>query len=187
MKIGPLNDGSFLPVTVNVSDSNAEISFLHMCFHRIFFLQSIHRNKVPCRVVRAGQSASLAFVPNQHLSWLRSGMILLPDDNNNNDSADAPYGSFFFQAKISVLFHATAIYEGFQTTVHIGNIRQTAVIEGIMGCEKIGTNEQASVLFRFMCHPEYVRPNQRILFREGKSKGTGIVTQVFPLNKQFNN
>lgn len=158
-------------------------------FNRKPFLQSIHRNKVPCRVVRAGQSASLAFVTSQNLSTLRSGMILLSDDNinnNNNDRNDAPYGSLFFQAKISVLFHATAIYEGFQTTVHIGNIRQTAVIEGIMGCEKIGTNEQASVLFRFMCHPEYVRPNHRILFREGKSKGTGIVTQVFPLNKQFN-
>lgn len=88
------------------------------------------------------------------------------------------------QAKVSVLFHATAIYEGFQTTVHIGSIRQTAVIEGIMGCGKIGTNEQASVLFRFMCHPEYVIPGQRILFREGKNKGIGIVTQVFPINKQ---
>lgn len=55
-----------------------------------------------------------------------------------------------------------------------------------MGCGKIGTNEQASVLFRFMCHPEYVKPGQRILFREGKSKGIGVVTQAFPLNKQFN-
>lgn len=94
---------------------------------------------------------------------------------------------FHLQAKISVLFHATAIYEGFQTTVHIGSIRQTAVIKGMMGCGKIGTNEQASVLFRFMCHPEYVMPGQRILFREGKNKGIGIVTQVFPINKQQGN
>lgn len=70
--------------------------------------------------------------------------------------------------------------------MHIGNIRQTAVIEGIMGCGKIGTNEQASVLFRFVCHPEYVVPGMQLLFREGKSKGIGEVTQVFPLNKQFN-
>lgn len=87
-----------------------------------------------------------------------------------------------------MLFHANAIYEGYQTTVHIGNIRQTAVIEGIMGCGKmgIGTNQEASVLFRLMCHPEYVMAGQRILFREGRSKGIGVVTQVFPLNKQFN-
>lgn len=88
-----------------------------------------------------------------------------------------------FQAKISVLFHATAIYEGFQTTVHIGSIRQTAIVEGIMGAQKIGTNDSASVLFRFVCHPEYVQPGMRILFREGTSKGVGHVTQVFPLNK----
>lgn len=87
---------------------------------------------------------------------------------------------------MSVLYHATAIYEGFQTTVHIGSIRQTAVIEGIMGATKIGTNDTASVLFRFMRHPEYVTPGMRILFREGSSKGIGKVTQVFPLNKRFN-
>lgn len=91
--------------------------------------------------------------------------------------------SFLTQAKISVLFHATAIYEGFQTTVHIGSIRQTAVIVGIMGGGRIGTNDSAAVLFRFQCHPEYVAPGMRILFREGTCKGIGKVTQVFPLNR----
>lgn len=189
MRIGPLQDGSFYPVNV----------------------QSIHRNRAPCRVVRAGQSASLAFSHDTDLPVLRSGMILV---SHKDIDLVEPFGSWFFQvclrrifatllfqtfnftcsfffffldcsqAKVSVLFHATAIYEGFQTTVHIGSIRQTAVIEGIMGCGKIETNEQASVLFRFMCHPEYVIPGQRILFREGKNKGVGIVTQVFPINKQ---
>lgn len=159
LKVGPLADGSFLSVAIH----------------------SIHRNKAPCRAVRAGQSASLAFVQNQNLAMLRSGMVLLPETTD-----EEPYGSFFFQAKVSVLYHATAIYEGFQTTVHIGSIRQTAIIEGIMGATKIGTNDTASVLFRFMRHPEYVQPGMRILFREGSSKGIGKVTQVFPLNKQFN-
>jgi len=49
---------------------------------------------------------------------------------------------------------------------------------------KIGTNETASVLFRFLRHPEYVRSGMRVLFREGTSKGVGVITQVFPLNKQ---
>lgn len=158
MRIGPLQDGSFLPVSVH----------------------TIHRNKAPCRVVRAGQSASLSFAPNQNLPMLRSGMILLSENPNEEQ-----YGSYFFQAKVSVLFHATAIYVGFQTTVHIGSIRQTAIIRGIMGSGKIGTNDSASVMFQFVCHPEYVRPGMRILFREGTSKGIGHVTQVFPLNRQF--
>lgn len=85
-----------------------------------------------------------------------------------------------------MLFHATAIYEGFQTTVHIGSIRQTAIIEGIMGTGRIEINETASVLFRFVRHPEYLRIGMNILFREGASKGIGKVTQVFPLNQEYN-
>uniref|UniRef100_A0A1B0G7J8 Tr-type G domain-containing protein n=1 Tax=Glossina morsitans morsitans TaxID=37546 RepID=A0A1B0G7J8_GLOMM len=156
MKIGPLPCGRFHSVTVH----------------------TIHRNKAPCRVVRAGQSASLSFTPNQILPTLRSGMVLL-----NDTGTDEPYGTLFFQAKVSVLFHATAIYVGFQTTVHIGSIRQTAIIRGIMGGEKIGTNDSASVMFQFVGHPEYVRAGMRVLFREGSSKGIGVVTQVFPLNR----
>lgn len=87
------------------------------------------------------------------------------------------------QAAVYVLFHATAIYPGFQTTVHIGNIRQTAVIEGIMATGGIHTNEKASVLFRFLRHPEYVKVGMRLLFREGRTKGIGKITQVFPLQQ----
>ncbi|XP_026480874.1 GTP-binding protein 2-like [Ctenocephalides felis] len=150
MLIGPLNDGSFMPVTV----------------------QSLHRNRAPCRVVRATQSASLGL--SIEPPGLRSGMVLLPMHGQ-------PRGTYFFQAYISVIFHATAIYPGFQTTVHIGSVRQTAVIEGIMGSESLETNDTASVLFRFKRHPEYVTEGMRVLFREGKTKGIGKVTQVFPL------
>jgi GTPase len=44
------------------------------------------------------------------------------------------------------LFHATAIYPGFQATVHIGNIRQTAVIEGIMTTGGIHANDSISAV-----------------------------------------
>uniref|UniRef100_A0A182Q877 Tr-type G domain-containing protein n=1 Tax=Anopheles farauti TaxID=69004 RepID=A0A182Q877_9DIPT len=159
VKVGPLQDGSFFSVTV----------------------QTIHRNKAPCRVVRAGQSASLSFNTVELMPSLRSGMVILPDYESN----DIACGCFFFQAQVSVLFHATRIFKGFQTTVHIGSIRQTAIIEGIMGAGDtgIGTNQSASVLFRFLRHPEYVRPGMRVLFREGTSKGIGKVTQVFPLKE----
>lgn len=72
MRIGPLQDGSFYPVNV----------------------QSIHRNRAPCRVVRAGQSASLAFSHDSDLPVLRSGMILI---SNKDIDLVEPYGSWFFQ------------------------------------------------------------------------------------------
>lgn len=78
MRIGPLQDGAFH--TVNV--------------------QSIHRNRAPCRVVRAGQSASLAFTQNDNLPVLRSGMILL-HSNPSTPNVDVvePFGSWFFQVR----------------------------------------------------------------------------------------
>lgn len=150
MQIGPLKDGSFKHVTI----------------------RSIHRNKVPCRMVRAGQSASICL--DENLQNLRNGMVLLSADSYAK-------GSLYFQANISVLFHATAIHSGFQATVHIGNIRQTAIIVGIFASSCIHTNERASVLFKFKGHPEHVSVSQRLLFRDGTSKGIGEITQVFPL------
>nr|XP_018902782.1 PREDICTED: GTP-binding protein 2 [Bemisia tabaci] len=148
--IGPLANGEFLPVTV----------------------QSIHRNKAPCRVVHASQSASLCL--DRVIPGLRVGMVLL--------SCNVPPSAcYFFQAQVCVLYHSTSIHAGFQTTVHIGNIRQTAVIEGIMACSSMHTNDNAAVLFRFMRHPEYVQVGMRLLFREGVTKGIGKVTQIFPL------
>lgn len=150
MQIGPMKDGSFENVTV----------------------KSIHRNRVPCRVVRAGQSAAIcldAYVPG-----LRNGMALLSQEVKAK-------GCLFFQATVSVLFHATAIYPGFQTTVHIGNVRQTAIVVGIYSLKCIQTNERDSVLFKFKNYPEYITVGQRLLFREGASKGIGEVTQVFAL------
>lgn len=159
VKIGPLDNGSFVSVEI----------------------ETIHRNKAPCRVVRAGQSASLSFVGSfeDNFPFVRSGMVILGTD------AAHPCGSYFFQASVSVLHHATAIYQGFQTTVHIGSIRQTAIIEGIMGKKGLTTGTTASVLFRFVRHPEYVKTGMRVLFREGSTKGIGHVTQVFPLNKKL--
>jgi len=151
--LGPLEDGSFYPVQV----------------------QSIQRHKSSCRVVRAGQSASLAL--NVEIPNIRKGMILAAADLK-------PQATLYFQATIVVLFHSTSIHAGFQTTVHIGSIQQTAVLEGIMATKTIGTNDTASVLFRFLQHPEFIRTGSRLLFRTGitqASQGIGKVTQVFPI------
>ncbi|KAF4521526.1 hypothetical protein B566_EDAN012215 [Ephemera danica] len=140
--------------------------------YRPVIVASVHRNKAACRVVRASQSASLALRPE--VPGLRKGMFLI--------AADAePHACLFFQASVQVLYHATAIHEGFQCTVHLGNVRQTAVVVGIMAAAGIHTSERASVLFRLQRHPERISVGQRLLFREGRSKGVGKVTQVFPL------
>ncbi|XP_008547414.1 GTP-binding protein 2 [Microplitis demolitor] len=153
--VGPLPDGEFSHVKV----------------------VSLHRNKAPCCLVRASQSASLTLEGmNDRLPHLRPGMVLV-------SHADHPHATVFFQATVFVVYHAKGIYPGFQATVHVGNVRQTCVIEGIMDVKEDGlqTHDTASVLFRFVSHPEYLHVGMRLLFREGKTKGIGKITQVFPL------
>lgn len=147
--LGPSYNGSFSPVKV----------------------VSLHRHKVPSRVVRACESATLALAGPDNTP-LRRGMVLISQNT-------VPPVCLYFQATIHILFHAKTIYKGFQATVHIGNVRQTAKVAGIMGRAGIGTNETASVMFRFMKHPECVHPGSRLLFREGQTKGIGRVTQIF--------
>lgn len=74
--VGPLPDGEFSPVKV----------------------VSLHRNKTPCCVVRASQSASLTIAPptkrDPPLPHLRPGMVLV-------SSRDHPHATLFFQVRMS--------------------------------------------------------------------------------------
>ncbi|UYV79572.1 GTPBP2 [Cordylochernes scorpioides] len=149
---GPSEAGAYLPVQVT----------------------SLHRHKVPCRVVRACESATLGLVL-PHGTHLRNGQVLVGSE------LQAPVVQFF-QAQVHVLYVATAICPGFQTTVHIGNVRQTAVLVAILGSHSLVTNEKASVMFRFLRHPECIHPGSRLLFREGQTKGIGLVTQAFSVS-----
>ncbi|KAJ8936434.1 hypothetical protein NQ318_015580 [Aromia moschata] len=147
MQIGPMKNGSFQNVTV----------------------KSIHRNRVPCRMVRAGQSAAVCL--DSYVPTLRNGMVLLSAEENAKVVCIS-------RRMFRVLFHATAIYPGFQTTVHIGNVRQTAVVVGICSSRCIHTNERDSVLFQFKLHPEYVTVGQRLLFRRALQRESGDYTGI---------
>ncbi|KAI1287439.1 GTP-binding protein 2 [Halotydeus destructor] len=157
LNMGPLQDGSFTPVQVT----------------------SVHRHKVPCRLVRAGESATLALADNASATLykdLRKGMVLTA-------SMSTP-PCFYFQARITVLNHKTVISPGFQVTVHTGNVRQTAAIVAIMGKQGLTTSESASVMFRFLKYPECLHTGCRMLFRQGSSKGIGQVLQTFPVTAE---
>ena len=54
-----------------------------------------------------------------------------------------------FTASVSLLYHPKEIFAGFRTTVHVGNVRQTAVIEKILPSQGgMKSNETATVEFR---------------------------------------
>ncbi|XP_053532554.1 GTP-binding protein 2b isoform X2 [Ictalurus punctatus] len=148
--VGPTDEGKFLRLKV--------------C--------SMQRNRSACRVLRAGQAATLA-LGNFDRSLLRKGMVMVSPKMN-------PTICWQFEAAIVLLFHAKTFRGGFQVTVHVGNVRQTATVECLLGKEELRTGERAVVCFRFLKHPEYLHIGAKLLFREGVTKGIGHVTHLVP-------
>ncbi|KAK9963944.1 hypothetical protein ABG768_005158 [Culter alburnus] len=151
--VGPTDDGKFRELTV--------------C--------SIQRNRSGCRVLRAGQAATLA-LGDFDRSLLRKGMVMVSPEMN-------PTICWRFEAEIVLLFHAKTFHKGFQVTVHVGNVRQTATVEALQGKDELRTGEKAVVRFRFIKHPEYLKVGAKLLFREGVTKGIGQVTKLQPASQ----
>ncbi|CAL8389880.1 unnamed protein product [Arctogadus glacialis] len=133
---------------------------------------SIQRNRSGCRLLRAGQAATLA-LGNFDRSLLRKGMVMVSPRVN-------PTICCQFEASIVLLFHAKTFRRGSQVTVHVGNVRQTATVLCMQGKEELRTGERAVVRFRFIKHAEYLRLGAKLLFREGVAKGIGHVTRLLP-------
>lgn len=135
--VGPTDEGRFLRLKVG----------------------SIQRNRSACRVLRAGQAATLALgnfdrsllrkvrghvtyrvhrqpccligcgVTTLPSDWLLQGMVMVSPKMN-------PTICCQFEAAIVLLFHAKTFRRGSQVTVHVGNVRQTATVECLHG--KVG-------------------------------------------------
>ncbi|CAF1505288.1 unnamed protein product [Didymodactylos carnosus] len=147
--VGPLSNGDFIPIKVT----------------------KIQRYRVPRRMVRAGQSASLS-IPHIEGSKLRKGMVIVSSTSN-------PIACYDFVAEIYLLHHANSIQKGFQATVHIENVRQTAQIIA-MDKDELRMNEHAIVTFRFKLRSEYVPEGSQLIFRSGETKGGGRVIRIIP-------
>ncbi|XP_016359625.1 GTP-binding protein 2-like isoform X1 [Sinocyclocheilus anshuiensis] len=148
--VGPTDDGKFRELTV--------------C--------SIQRNRSGCRVLRARQAATLA-LGDFDRSLLRKGMVMVSPEMN-------PTICWRFEAEIVLLFHTKTFHKGFQVTVHVGNVRQTATVEALQGKDELCTGEKAVVRFKFIKHPEYLKVGAKLLFREGVTKGIGQVIKLQP-------
>ncbi|KAK1132792.1 GTP-binding protein 1 [Melipona bicolor] len=134
-------------------------------------VKSIHRKRMPVREVRGGQTASFALKKIKR-SQIRKGMVMVAQALN-------PQACWEFEGEILVLHHPTTISSCYQAMVHCGSIRQTASIIS-MSQDCLRTGDKALVRFRFIKHPEYMKPGQRIVFREGRTKAVGNVVKLIP-------
>ncbi|XP_061604658.1 GTP-binding protein 1 isoform X2 [Phyllopteryx taeniolatus] len=132
-------------------------------------VKSIHRKRMPVKEVRGGQTASFALKKIKR-STIRKGMVMVSSRLN-------PQATWEFEAEILVLHHPTTISPRYQAMVHCGSIRQTATILS-MNRDCLRTGDKASVHFRFIKTPEYLHRDQRLVFREGRTKAVGTITKI---------
>ncbi len=141
-------------------------------------VKGIHTKAVAVDEVRAGQSASFAVKvvdgnkTDRQLkrAHVRKGMVLL-------DPELKPRATRAFAAEVFVLHHPTTIKRGYQPVVHARTVRQVAAVQD-MNVELLRSGTRARVRFRFQHYPEYLSPGTPIIFREGNTRGIGVVKRV---------
>lgn len=141
-------------------------------------IRSIERKRIPVPACSAGQSASFA-LRRVRRKDVRKGMVVLLAKSEANPNAPAPQPKVYreFVAEVLILSHATTIRTKYQAMLHVGPVSQTCAIIDIDRAY-IRTGDRATVAFRFVQRPEFLAIGDRILFREGRTKGLGIVKQV---------
>ncbi|XP_047433371.1 GTP-binding protein 1-like [Mugil cephalus] len=132
-------------------------------------VKSIHRKRMPVKEVHGGQTASFALKKIKRSS-IRKGMVMVSPKL-------MPQATWEFEAEILVLHHPTTISPRYQAMVHCGSIRQTATIL-TMNKDCLRTGDKATVHFRFIKTPEYLHCDQKLVFREGRTKAVGTITKL---------
>jgi len=132
-------------------------------------IRSIERKRIGVPAASAGQSASFA-LRRMRRKDVRKGMVVLP-------KGEQPKVYREFVAEVLILSHATTIKPKYQAMLHVGPVSQTCAIIDV-DRPFIRTGDRALVAFRFVQRPEYLAPGDKLLFREGRTKGLGIVKSV---------
>ncbi|WP_049924690.1 GTPBP1 family GTP-binding protein [Halopiger djelfimassiliensis] len=106
-------------------------------------------------------------------SAIERGMVLLPRDADPDPVRE-------FEAEVMVLNHPTRIGDGYEPVVHLETIGEAAAFYPENGRLLPGDTGTTTVRFKF--RPYLVEEGQKFVFREGRSKGVGTVTDVHPID-----
>lgn len=105
---------------------------------------------------------------------IRKGMVCLSDLSLTNRTC------FEFYATIDILNHSTTINNNYSPVIHCGIIKQSAQIK-ILDKKIIRTGDSCKVKFKFLYYPEFLEEGLVFFFREGKTRGVGIVDSIIPI------
>ncbi|KAH9047892.1 GTP-binding protein 1 [Lactarius hengduanensis] len=135
-------------------------------------VKTMQRKRADVSTAVAGQTVSLALkhVPR---AAVRKGMVIVPR------TEAPPRAVQRFEGQVLILYHNTTMQPNYQAMLHCGAIRQTVRIVSIDHPQNLlRTGDRATVIFEFIAHPEFVKVGMKLLFREGKTKGLGVITRV---------
>lgn len=175
--VGLILSGTVFSGTMTVNDELLVGPFGGSGEFRRVQVRTIHCKRSPVEFCPAGNSCAISLRP---IKWkqelrridIRRGMVMVDPSLN-------PRAVRRFEAEVLVLHHPTTIKYGYQAVIHCGIIRQTAAITH-MSNECLRTGDKAPVEFRFLQRPEYIKPGQVLIFREGSTKGVGRVIRPIP-------
>lgn len=136
-------------------------------------VKSIQRKRANVESADAGQTVSVALKRVRRAN-VRKGMVLVARTDH------PPHATRRFLGQVLILYHNTTMQIGYQAMLHCGAIRQTVRIVGITDNAQgvLRTGDRATVEFEFISTPEYIKEGMKLLFREGKTKGLGVITKV---------
>ncbi len=166
--VGTVVSGLVLQGEVEVDDYLQLGPFRDGSF-RLVKVRSIHVNRVSVDRAIAGQEACLA-LRNLDYDEVEKGMCIL-------DKSLTPRAVKSFRARVTILHHPTTIKRGYQAVLHIYTIRQAAKFTW-MSREPLRTGDVAYVDLEFCYKPEYVSEGDWFVFREGRTRGFGIITRI---------
>ncbi|MHA2365083.1 MAG: GTP-binding protein [Candidatus Hodarchaeales archaeon] len=84
-----------------------------------------------------------------------------------------------FEAEILVLHHPTTMKINYNAQIHLKTIRsQARIIKIHKEKEMLRSGERSVVTFEFLYKPQFILEGMKFVFREGRTKGIGIVKKV---------
>lgn len=135
-------------------------------------VKSMQRKRADVTSAEAGQCVSLG-LKRVRRALVRKGMVLV------HKMEAPPRVVRQFEGQVLILYHNTTLQKNYQAMLHCGAVRQTVRIIGMDHPQGVlRTGDRATVQFEFMSHPEFVKEGMKLLFREGKTKGLGVITRL---------
>ena len=120
-------------------------------------------------IAEAGEVVGIS-ITGVDIDEIRRGMILC--------SSEYPAVSVReFEAEVAILVHPTTIKKGYECIAHIETIAETMTFEPV-DSEYMSAGDTGKIKMKFKYRPCSIKEGQKLIFREGRSKGVGTITRI---------